>query len=58
MDIFVGQKTVGAERHYDSNEHGDRIQNRVASKQNKTAEDSLQTTAPTAEADAQPRQTQ
>ena len=46
------QKTVGAKRQYDCNEHGDRIQNRVASKRNKTVEDSLQTTAPTAEADA------
>ena len=55
MDIFVGQKTVGAKQHYDSNEHGDRIQNRVASKRNKTVEDSLQTTAPTTEDDAQPR---
>ena len=54
MTTCKDQKIVGAKRQYDCNEHGDRKQNNVKSKQFKTVEDTSKTILPTMEADAQP----
>ena len=58
MTTCKDQKIVGAKRQYDCNEHGDRKQNNVKSKQFKTVEDTSKTILPTMEADAQPHRTQ